>query len=447
MKPTKHNTTGNQAFRLLSSVYGRIDQIVLTQSGYSTPWSDKRLKDIRKVFERAGIETITLVNRQDQSPRSPSYDIIDLDNPFLAEIMARGRQIDISARFVFKNWHEDIQTIEELGLPFAQSQWVQDAFCVQNYDGNYQVLLQPLYSNRITDQFISTELALESTVQVLLKPTELRLEGGNILVGDDFALVGQNTLAINWIEMLRSGFQDDDLKLEDEEFLREHLEGLKKQFVTELGVRDIIWVGFPVPRMELFGQQKYMTFQSAYHLDLFLTLGGKSASGEEIIFLADPRMGRKIAEEVSGEPVQAGLEWDGSPVSDGFIDLYFDDMVIFFHDYQSLKSNTLKFKIVRLPMLIEQGVAYTFNNSLVDDFDEIKRAFCPNYIVDSSELQNSRKSREMNEKMKALQLATEKILRAEGFDEVHWTGEGIHLQNFAARKGSLRCMSKVLRRS
>lgn len=442
-----------QAFSLLSTIYGEIKQVLLCQSGYQTPWAPNRLKEIIDTYEKAGIETVLMVNNLDFTPKQSPRETLDMDNPLLSEILAKGRDIEITAKLDLRRWSSDFETIAAKGWQLAQSQWAQDAFCVQEYDQHYNILLQPIYSKRITDQFISTELAIDSRLNLLLKPTDLQFEGGNILAGDDYAIIGLNTLGVNWIEELKADFRNPanknhaDLYI-DEGFLREHLDSLKDRFKTELGVAEIIWPGFPAPRMDLFGRQKYLTFQPAYHLDLFMMLGGKTASGEEIIFLADPRAGKLIAENAIKEQITSGLSWQDIPLSEDLVQDYFDEIERYFNKYNEQTDITRKFKVIRLPLLIEDGVAYSFNNSLMEDHFGHKRIFLPNYFDRGTEgTVITRKMRVMNEKMEALQDNVTSILRENGFNKVIWTGSGYHLQNFASRTGALRCVTKVLRRN
>lgn len=448
---SSHLKPRKQAPRLLSTVYGKIEQVLLTQGGFQTPYSDLKFQGIRNVFREAGIETITMVNQMDQllPVQPPGY--LDLENQELLELLARGRDIEISTQINLEKWHKDFEAIRSTGLSLAQTQWAQDPFCVQKYDDRYNLLFQPIHSDKITDQFISLELSLKSELNLLVRPTNLRLEGGNILVGSDFALIGLNTLGINWIEFLkddfkRSTFNGSSDKFRDPNFLNAHLQRLKQQFTLELGVREVIWVGFPAPRLSVFSQDGSITFQPAYHLDLFITLGGKDRSGEEIIFVADPGLGKSLLKGVSKNPINYGLNLQGDPFMEEMVNSYFDDIANFFSYYNQRSTTPRCFRVVRLPMLIEQGVAYTFNNSLMEVHSNgNKRAFVPNYISRSKEHLRSRRNRMMNEKMEFLQDQVQKIFQHEEI-EVVWTGTGIHLQNFVSRKGSLRCVSKVLRR-
>ncbi|MEM1000009.1 MAG: hypothetical protein AAGN35_23345 [Bacteroidota bacterium] len=427
---------------LLSSAEGEVTQVLLAEAGYETPYSSKPLAAIRQTYEQHGIEVFVFRNQlatgRKGLARTPGRSPIDLDDPLVVEFLRRGRSGTISAKIDPYLILKDLNAIQEKNFPIVQSEWVQDSFGVKTGPEGWGIILQPILASRPGDQFLADELTLHPDLRMLIQKTELKFEGGNILTGNDFALVGKNTLAVNWIDRLKQT-QEADLGELNEEFDR-----LNAQFARTLGVRELIWVGFDSPRLDLFDQSR-LSFQPDYHLDLFLTLGGRSDSGSELIFIADPRMGQKIAEAATSEEVDHGLQWDGEAISNSLIAQQFDDLERFFATY-NLQAQT-QFEVVRLPMLIHAGIVYSFNNAIVDMTDHGKRVFVPNYCEDLSDPGGKGKlTRTLNDQLQAVSAAVKEAFHGAGFGQVIFTGDGALMKNYARRRGSLHCLTKVLRR-
>jgi hypothetical protein len=345
-----------------------------------------------------------------------------------------------------KRWSREFDLIHNRNLQIVHSEWAQDGFCVQIYDDVSNVLLQSLVSRRFMDQFISFELAMVRSLRLFLQPTMFQFEGGNILMGDDFALVGKNTLATNWRERLR---QCSETEIEDQAYLTKELELMKAEIQLALGVQEVLWVGYPGLRRDLFCEQQ-TTYQPDFHIDLFLTLGGRNLQGEELVFVGDPGMATEILLKAGFEiaPTAHGLAWDEELLIDQFVEDSFSfDMVQYFYVY-NINGNKRKFKTIAIPLLIESGSAYSFNNCLVEVTALQKRVFLPNYLRQPTDhISLSRRELVMNQKLAVLQEAVERIFKEQGFDDVIWTGDGAQMQHFARRRGSLHCLTKVLRRN
>ncbi len=430
---------------LLSSVYGKIEQVLLVQPGFSTHYSDLPMRRICSEYEAQGIKTLVLKNSMDKKSQGKvTRREINFADPIVANMLAKGRSVVIEAKFDLDRWCEEFFNIRALEIPLAHSEWAQDGFCVQVYDDRYNILLQPLHSNRFLDQFISFNLALEKGLGLLVSPTTLELEGGNILVGDRFALVGKNTLGTNWISRL-NGLPDTAQN--DMEALEQEFQALSKDIETELGVDSVIWVGYSAVRRDLFSENQ-LTYQSDFHIDLYLTLGGKTNEGEDLLFIGDPRLGNQLIEKQLGIAVAHDLTWDHEPIPDELVfDAFWDELNSQFVNYNETQSDR-KFRIVQLPMLIDRGIVYSYNNCIVEQFGDQRRAFLPNYIDDEEDSgQLSHSERGMNAKFEVLKDEVEQILRANGFTDVIWVGGGRQLKHFARSRGSLHCLTKVIRRS
>jgi hypothetical protein len=432
--------------RLQSTVYGTITQLLLVEPGISNPYGDVATREIRETLEAHGIEVVVLKNRLDIPKTRLNIDRkkFSLDDPLVAEMLARGRTTEVSVKFDLNRWSDEFFKIRDRGIPLAHSEWAQDGFVVQAYDGLYNVLLQPLTSRRFIDQFISHELAMERSLRLLIRPTTLELEGGNLLAGDNFALIGKNTLGAIWISKLN----DQPMSaIRNETATEELFQILCEEIKETLGVEEVIWVGYNSVRRDLFSQTK-LTYQPDFHLDLFLTLGGKTPDGEDILFIGDPALGKEIVEREIHRSVEHGLTWEDDLIADGIVfDSFYSELQYLFQDYNS-KSTRRKFKLVRLPMLIDNGVVYSYNNCLIEINGAQNKVFLPNYFEDpSSGKVDNRARKSMNSKFEVLNAAAEAIFRSHGFKDIVWTGRGIQMQYFSRRRGSLHCISKVLRRS
>ncbi len=430
---------------LLSSVYGKIEQVLLVQPGFSTAYSDLPMRRICDDYEAHGIKPYVLKNRLDTKVQdSIARRKLAFDDPVVANMLARGRAAVIEAKFDLRLWSEELFNISEKGIPLAHSEWAQDGFCVQAYDTRYNLILQPLHSRRFVDQFISFDLALERELDLLIKPTLLELEGGNILVGDRFALIGKNTLGANWISRL-VGIPETTRS--DQNALEAEFESLCQEIRFELGVDSIIWVGYSAVRRDLF-DGSHLTYQPDFHIDLFLTLGGKTNDGDDLLLIGDPRLGNQLLEQYLGIAVAHDLTWEDDPITDEFVfDSFFDAMDAQFADYNATQSER-RFKIIQLPMLIDRGIVYSYNNCLVEQYGDQLRAILPNYVDDEENpAQLSQSEKGMNAKFEILNQEVEQILKSNGFTNVIWVGGGRQLKHFARSRGSLHCLTKVLRRS
>lgn len=439
-----HRGSRSTAVQLLSSVDGEITQVLLTEAGYSTPYSGKPLEAIKTAYKNAGIDVFEFQNTMDAQRKvqrnTPSFARLDFDDPLVEEFLQRGRSGTITAKIDPYLILKDLNAIQEKKFSIVQSEWAQDNFLIKTGPENWGIILQPVLTSRPEDQFVADELTMNSDLHLLLQKTDLKFEGGNILGGENFALIGKNTLAINWIDRLKnSSGTKRDLDLLKEEFRK-----LEMQFSRDLGVGEVIWVGFDAPRPDLFDQRR-LSFQPDYHLDLFLTLGGKTASGRHLIFVADPRLGKELAEAATSEKVVYGLQWDAEDISDSMIAQQFDDMVRFF-ETDNINSS-IQFEVKRVPMLISGGVVYSFNNAIVDIVGHRKRIFLPNYCEEGNSFYlKGKHAKILNKQLRALATTAENIYSYAGFDQVIPTGDGFQMKNYARRRGSLHCLTKVLRR-
>ena len=88
------------------------------------------------------------------------------------------------------------------------AQWMQDPFYVLQSDTNGIAILDPHYVSPLhlqgkggigplSGSFLARELAAAESIT--LKPTQYLFEGGNVLAGNDFVLMGSISFVVNWM--------------------------------------------------------------------------------------------------------------------------------------------------------------------------------------------------------------------------------------------------------
>jgi hypothetical protein len=290
---------------------------------------------------------------------------------------------------------------------WAYSEFVQDAFLVLEDELGHPVLLEGASASQ------SNSLAwhLAASLDCHLKPGLLDMEGGNILIGDDYALIGKNTLLGNLGRATRLWGEPAQAHLEH--YLR-HV----------LGMRQVIWLGLEDAwDAKGFVSNGKEAFQPFFHLDLFITLLGKDEEGKELVMLA----------EVAGEHVQGLQDSDLSHLA--ALNLRLDEVAQQLAEVDVLATRPI-FKVIRNKIggriiQSEDGrrkfLPYAHNNALVECFDGIKRIFLPSFPNQVH-----------------LQASLARQLSQLGFGQVHFIEHAFEF--FAHRGGSLHCLSVVLRR-
>ncbi|MCB9763174.1 MAG: agmatine deiminase family protein [Alphaproteobacteria bacterium] len=282
----------------------------------------------------------------------------------------------------------------------THSIWAQDAYCVLT-DGTQSTLLEPMTFTRGGDHFIAEQIAAHTDVRI--DATRYHLEGGNMLTGDDFTLIGVDYLYEN---MTLTG-----------QSAAEVTRGLQRQ----LGVEHLIWLGFEDPLrfpMQVFQGVR----QPIFHIDMYITLGGKTASGRQRVFVGDTRLAKRLL--------------DQDPVPDVISDA-FDRVAAFLANYN---ASGPRFEVVRLPLDLwfdepgaPRGTFLTYNNCLVEVFGDTRRAFVPAYASVAPASLNRRR----------LDSAVVEIFEGQGFDVRLMHGA---YEELCKRGGSMHCITKALAR-
>jgi hypothetical protein len=185
--------------------------------------------------------------------------------------------------------------------------WAEDPYvAVQDAAGEPPVtyLVEPYTFTRVGDAAIADLVADATAVQSTQSP--LYFQGGNVLIGDDFVLIGAdypaNTLAL----IDRYGHIEVPAGEDVNAFVRRlYRETLDPD-------REVLYVGtrLPVPRytrrpFELDGEtwieELYLgtgTAQPIFHIDMFVTPAGRADDGRYRLLVGSPA----LAGEILGEP-------------------------------------------------------------------------------------------------------------------------------------------------
>jgi hypothetical protein len=177
------------------------------------------------------------------------------------------------------------------------SLWAQDAYAVSTTSANETFFVEPLSFLRYADAVISDYITTATTLRNFQTP--LYFQGGNILIGDDFWLIGVDypTKTLQYVEnaiLPNPGETPEQL--------------VRRLFSDYLDVqRTLHYVGstVPVPSEDIvlakeggryFVDLVYQgnhegTAQPLFHIDMFLTPAGRGPSGRYRLLVGDPSLG------------------------------------------------------------------------------------------------------------------------------------------------------------
>jgi hypothetical protein len=294
----------------------------------------------------------------------------------------------------------------------------------KDQDSTNTYLIEPFSFPRYGDSLVADFVANATDIKDTQTP--LYFQGGNILVGDNFFMIGADYPA-NSLEYLRSHLQPNPGE-SPADFIRR----LYNEYL-DVG-RELIYVGstIPVPQQTsrpviidgkqwteiLYFGNREGTAQPLFHIDMFITLLGRTSQGRFRILVGDP----ELAAQTLGQPVQP-------------------------HAMREVFNNIAKglsglgFEVIRNPLPLvyiddpgEQVRIWYFatsNNALVQDSPEKgKIVWLPTYGHGAwPELASTDE-------------ANAQIWRSEGF-EVRQLGD---FHPFAENLGALHCIKKYLAR-
>lgn len=334
-------------------------------------------------------------------------------------VRASSDRLDVD--FIFMNLDFDLLAEESLSaLDFKSALFsakgtrdmnhsVQDPFIAVKR-GRQVVLLDPYYSwpthkgRRGPHTFKQVPEVLSSQTDILVRGFPFFIQGGNILIGDDYAVVGGDIIRLNVdsykgkekesrlerqrqqdgsiLDKLRKSIQEKfrdglidkrEKKILETELLEVASELLKnqraanqsqppfndKKFLKLLGnYLGVDHVTSPLcPRHD--SEENLRNLPEFFHLDTYMTLAGRDKDGREIILIGKLYEWRKSKQEVWG--------WRRiSKKSDAKLrgmKAYLKDVKTYFSSKNPIGKKT---KVIRLPLLYHNGTLFSYNNCLVE---------------------------------------------------------------------------------
>lgn len=393
---------GPQRPRIVSSAHGRLDHMLLCYPGYAAHEYSYRSVYTDLLTRLPAYTRFTVVVH-------PSV-IGELELVLAtAGVAQRTTLIEAPEHLNFLVWAED---------PYV-------AVTDTAHEPATTYLLEPYTFTRTGDSLVAELVADTTPVQNFQSP--LYFQGGNVLIGDDFVLLGADYPANTFGLIQAHGNISIPARAKPENFVRRLYQR------TFDSARRLLYVGtkLPVPEEEardiVVGGQRWTeilyagtgTAQPIFHIDMFLTLGGRSPSGKYRVLVGSPALADQILER--------------PPVPQGMAAL-FDDIA------RTLARR--RFEVIRTPLpitYVDDPVARTrmwyfatSNNCLVeiDDRAGTRRVWLPTYgHGDWSDLD-------------ATDQANAALWRALGF-EVTLLG---NFHPFAQALGAVHCIKKYLER-
>jgi hypothetical protein len=326
----------------------------------------------------------------------------------------------------------------------AFSVWAEDAFVVVEdvaSDSPLTYLLEPADFPRAGDEFLAEFIAQATPIQATQAP--LMFQGGNILIGDSFVLIGRDYLEESLLMAQQQGaiegFPFEGSDEEQERFLRDLFRRLfdPDREVHFLGSRPV-----QRPRNRLFRREGESWLedvergtgqrQPIFHIDMFISLAGRdSPSGRYRVLVGDPGL---ADQELGWDTVDHSLQEEFDAIAAQLEDLDFavtrTPLPYLFADIAGADSvaNDEGSQVAIAGSRLWYHA--TSNNCLVQIDGDERDVWLPTYGHDTQEAlaKTDRQHREIWEGL--------------GFS-VHQLGD---FNPFALRLGALHCIKKYLAR-
>lgn len=405
-------------FRACSSVYGKITMILLLFRGTAKDVDrDMIQRRFGKIFEAFGdrVTFVILANGIKIGDQKKEEELTQWFTNALRSSHLFPKHHVICVGTYSGDGDAAEGKVDERKLNNEHNQWAQDAFVVLEGPNGMTVLLEPMLHVYLGNALVAEQLA--STANILLKPTRYRIEGGNILVGDDYALVGKDLLELNRKRFFATFPEDNGIHEVTSEFKR------------LLGVKYLIWVGCDeATALSLPLRQGEPRLQPLFHIDLFVTLGGKHPkSGNEVVFVAKVYPEGVLYADEKQQRQDKGIDQLNAEL-DGIAKRLEE-----FHKHQPGPQ----FDVERMPMGIVFNpvgtpTVYSYNNAHVEWYHGIRRIYLPSYPC----LQNRPNS---------LEARVDKLFK--GLHYKHRFINNLFEDYSKYENGSLHCLSKVLART
>lgn len=184
------------------------------------------------------------------------------------------------------------------------SVWAEDGYVViEDGDGRH-AFVEPAAFPRYGDALVADQVSAGAELGLYQAP--LHLQGGNVLIGDDFFFIGIDYPLLTFEE----GILNAPTQAAEDELLRQ----VYRRYLD--AERTFVPVGttLPVPpaslrefrlggetwREEIHAGNAPGTRQPIFHIDMFVSLAGRGADGRYRVLVGDPREAARL----TGEPLQ-----------------------------------------------------------------------------------------------------------------------------------------------
>jgi hypothetical protein len=359
------------------------------------------VEELTESYESLMLSFLEIPSMRSRSERVPSftYSLIfpNLDG---AQILKQ-----------FQNIAPESQALRE--SDFSQFyKYVSDPFLAIRLHNGATGILEPYYfwpnSRResspslLFSQYLPRILTSQS--DILIRSSPYFFQGGNLLVGSDFAIVGRDIIQQNLIAY-------------GKQFKNPPLEALLRDLAVTMGVKSVI-----CPDLEFDRKTGIVLSQnrSLYHLDIFLTLAGQDSEGKELAMV-----GTIVDWDEKTETWNPANEHDPTQkLLDNYADLL-----------EMHQSSQLNFHPIRIPLPRFAGLLYSYSNCLVEIFPNgRKRVYLPRLSNTDSDEQHFKLSDNL----------VKKVWNSWNFEVcfVRFDFRGL-----ASESAGLHCITNILRRN
>ena len=326
---------------------------------------------------------------------------------------------------------QDHGNIQFLNTAFKITYWSQDPYIAfqrnnpQNLNQPHQsALVHGVIFNRYEDQSIPIDICAQSK-NIINIPTNMFFQGGNLLIGEEFVLMGKDYLVKNCGRP---------------SIFCAQIHNVQEVFKDYFNDKEVISVGLHNPIPDEARKTKYYSgvFQPIFHIDIFLSITGvKYSDNKEILMFGRLKKAKEIL-------LAKGIELDSFHFEG---DEYFEEI-------QKALEQTGRFHIVEVPLFRPKSFLFknrpihyylTYNNAQVENYrngpegEWIRKVTLPQF----RESQGIGIDAEEDVIRKELDKAAVEIWETIGF-KVQAVPQ---MEFWAMLGGSVHCMTKVLSRT
>lgn len=287
--------------KLVSSVSGGIEKLLLTIPQWVF-FADQYPEPDRTVVGQYAEAFKSILGSMENST-----EFVVLTNEKFVFKNAENESVVRDAPKVLSQWIKEFKIKNQVTVVEAPSNvrftvWAEDAYVVcTDEDDNETYFVEPASFNRGDDAIIADLVARDT--QLIQSQVSLYFQGGNVLIGDDFWMIGadypNNSLELGYVVP------------QDGESERDAVDRAYGESLDQHRLLHIIGSRVPVPAQQiqktlingevweevLYFGNKVGTLQPLFHIDMFISMIGRDDSGKFKLLVGDP----KLASDLLGE--------------------------------------------------------------------------------------------------------------------------------------------------